>query len=81
MAKYKSIQGEWSVKDIERFVEDLTGASALREEMKTLDTLNHRAIAGLRDGQERVSPSLASDFQEVSQNLQPFIEAGKKDSQ
>jgi len=28
IAKYKKIEGEWSVKDVDRFVEDITGATA-----------------------------------------------------
>lgn len=80
--KYKAIQGEWTVKDVERFVEELTGANVVKDESKTTDAISHQAIRSLRDGvfSNRVNPSLQNEISNAASDLQSFVEAQKGES-
>jgi hypothetical protein len=48
--KFKKIEGEWSIKDIEAFTEELTSKDRLKEETTFTDGINNAALASLRDG-------------------------------
>ena len=65
------------MKDVDRFVEDLTGANLRNHDVKTSDTLNHAAIAGIRDPENTPSASHIEDIQRLSENLKPFVDAQK----
>ena len=41
VTKFKGIQGEWSTKDIDAFVEELVGAKESPETSSISDTVNH----------------------------------------
>ena len=49
------------MKDIDNFVEEITGVASLREEIKTIDSINHAQIKAMRDPQfdSKVSATLA----------------------
>lgn len=49
------------MKDIERFVDEITGVTQLKNEMKTTDSINHAAISAMRDHKfsSEVSPTIS----------------------
>ena len=78
--KYKKIEGEWSLKDVEKFVQDISGTNYIREEVKLTDQVNQQAVKQMRDGTV-VSGSLAEDIQKAANTIQPFIEAAKSEGE
>ena len=50
--RYKSIEGEWSVAQIEKFAEEITGFNSnYKNELKTSDEINYQAIKNMRTGE------------------------------
>jgi hypothetical protein len=66
--KYKKIEGEWSLKDVEKFVQDISGTNYIKDEVKVTEQVNHQAVRQMRDGTV-VSGSLAEDITKAANTI------------
>ena len=48
--KYKKIEGEWSLKDVEKFAQEITGNNVLTNDVKLTDTISNQGVKSMRDG-------------------------------
>ena len=74
--RYKKIEGEWSLRDVERFAQEISGINYLREEVKLTDQINNQAIKNMRDG-STVSATIVDDINKAAGDIAPFVEAAK----
>lgn len=77
--RYKTIEGEWSIAQIEKFAEEITGFNSnYKHELKTSDEINYQAIKNMRTGEAVTG---GQDIQEAASSLKSFIEAQKGDNE
>jgi hypothetical protein len=78
--KYKKIEGEWSLKDVEKFAQEITGNHFLKEDVKLTDTISNQGIKNMRDG-TLVSATLVDDIRKAANDIAPFVEAAKGETE
>ena len=74
--KYKKIEGEWTLKDVERFAQEISGNNYLKEEVKLSEQINNQALRNMRDG-SAVSATIVEDINKAAQDIAPFVEAAR----
>ena len=78
--KYKKIEGEWCLKDVEKFAQEITGNNVLTNDVKLTDTISNQGVKGMRDGTP-VSATLVEDIRKAANDIAPFVEAAKGENE